>query len=75
MKYLTENFSVRSNIVRVYCNYIYMVILSYFTFIFDLELMREISRNKTPFLAKSAARGSYSGVSGVFENHFYCTST
>ena len=33
------NILLRSNVVRVYCNYIYKVILCHFTFIFDLELM------------------------------------
>ena len=34
-----RNILLRSNVVRVYCSYTYHVILCYFTFIFDLELM------------------------------------
>ena len=55
------------HVVRVYCNYICKVILCYFTFIFDLELMT-LQKGKNagirPLFGQNKRLGvSYSGVS------------
>ena len=69
------NILLRSNVVRAYCNYIYKIILGYFTFILDLELMileKGDSAGIRPLSWQNRRLGgSYSGVSLKFRFSFF----
>ena len=69
------NILLSSDFVRVYCYFIYKVILCYFTLIFDQEvitLKKGKRRNKTSFRTKSAARGG-GLIPADYCTAIYCT--